>query len=374
MITIAGASYVQIRLDGFELPPTVSLRVVRVHSMIDQALPTFDLVINDSLRVLDDRVVEGALIEMLVSKNKEDTSEWMPFRIFSFKRKSQSSAGVEYSIHGYYDFKNYLYNRVSKAFNGNSSDVVSQIAAEGGLKAVVDSTSENANWYCANKSLANFLKQDILPASSRMDTGFMMSVIDARTKSWYYRDVNDVVRNNLVISKLVNSSLVARNEYHGFFSQYRYDNSSGYDNVLGYSMKNARYNAVTGQSAQDAEISAFKTDSKLSMNNDVPEKSYVMYTPIDFGNNGDGPKNRGTNARQRSLWSVRAEVLLTQFTSFDLLTLHQLDFIDSDIGKDKRMSGVYVCIGRTIAATQTDYKEALTFLRNAENVDNTQLK
>lgn len=374
MITVEGRSYVSARVDGYTFPDSIHLVVAAVRSHPAFSLPTLTLIVLDTNRELQNRLVEGAQIEILIAQKKENNADWMPFRVFSYSPSPVPTYGMRYIIHGYWDYKSYLYDKVVRSYSGNSSFIIRRLAEDGGLRALVDETTEDAQWYCPSKTLAEFVRQDVVPMSHGREDGYMMSVIDARTRAWCYRDLNLVTENNQILSRLVNSSAVTPGEYNAFFSEYEYHNDSGYSNRLAYSMKNAVYNAVTGTYSEDADIRTVKTDSRLSVNTrDLPELSHVLYSTLDFGNNGNGPKNRGRNLRQSALWSIKMDVLLSTYTTFPLLTLHHIDVINGQQGKDERQSGRYVCVGRVLAATKSDYKERLCFIRNSENVDNSHL-
>jgi hypothetical protein len=369
MINYNGLSYVRVRLEGQELPDTVQLKVVSVRSHRALALPVFSLVIRDLKRELGDHIVEGARVELLVAQKKENNAEWMPFRIFSYTSTNVTNVGTVYEIHGYYDYKAYLYSRVSRRFSGPSSGIVQKLADEGGLKATIDTTTEaDTDWYCSRQTLAHFVKNEVLPAASAGRDSLMASAIDARNGRWNYRNLAKVVTGK-VESKMTNTSLVNPGEYDAMFMQHRYANTSGHNNVLGYSMKNVRYDATLGEARDDNEIDIVKTASRLSMSTDVPDSSYVYYPPLDFGNNGNGSQHRGQNLRQSSVWSMGMDILLSVYSPFDLLTLHHLDFVDDGSGADRRLSGDYVCVGRTVAATAVSYREALSFVRNSESVE-----
>lgn len=370
MINYNGLSYVRVRLEGQELPDTVQLKVVTVRSHRLLPLPVFTLVIRDLKRELGNSVVEGARVEIMLAQKKENNSPWMPFRIFSYTSTNVTNVGTVYEIHGYYDYKSYLYSRVTRRFTGPSSDLITKLAQEGGLEVVVDKTSESdTDWYCSRQTLAAFVRNEVLPAASAGPNSLMASVVDARTAKWCYRNLANVVTGG-VISKMINTSLVNPGEYDAMFLQHRYSNNSGIGNVLGYSMKNARYDATTGEHREDNPIDIVKTSSQLSMNTEIPDSSYVHYPPLDFGNNGKGTQYRGQNMRQNSLWSLGVDILISVYSPFELLTLHHLDFYDDGSGADRRLSGDYVCVGRTVAATGVSYREALSFVRNSESVDN----
>jgi hypothetical protein len=370
MLTFGNLSYVRIKIDGEELPNTVLLNVVTVRSDTSLSLPSFSLEVRDTGKFLIDHVVEGAKVEILLAQKKENDSEWMPFRIFSFSHSHIDKFGTTYQIHGYYDAKPFLYSRVVRNFDGTSSSIVQTLAGEMSLETYLDKTSEsNTSWYCARQTLANFMRSDVVPGATAGPQSLMMSVIDARTKSWCYKDIAKASTGKAV-SKLINSSMVNEGEYDAMILQHKYGNQGGYNNVLGYSMKNSRYDVAKDKHTDDNEIKVAKSSSQLSMNKEIPENSYVLYAPLDFGNNGEGPKNRGVNIRQRSVWSMQIAILLSSYTPFPLLTAHQVDIFNGTEGADTRVSGKYVCTGRIITATPTNYREALVMIRNSEIVSN----
>lgn len=370
MLTYSGLSYVRVRIEGEECPDSVVLEVVTVRSDLSLALPSFSLSLRDTGDFLHDRVVEGARVEILLAQRKENDAQWMPFRIFSYSPSQAPRAGTTYRLHGYYDYKTYLYSRVVRSFAGTSSSVVETLAGEGGLQTYLDTTTEaDTGWYCARRTLAQFVRESVVPAATAGPESLMMSVVDARTGTWCYKDVARVARLPPE-SKLINSSAVNAGEYDAMILEHRYGNESGYHNALGYSMKNVRYDAARDETVDDNEVSVAKAYPQLSMNRDVPPDSHVLYAPLDFGNNGLGPQYRGQHLRQLSLWSMRMSVLIGAYTPFPLLTVHQLDLIGGNAAADARQSGKYVCVGRIVAATPHNYREALTFIRNSESVNN----
>ena len=373
MITFGSLSYVRIRIEGEELPDSIVLEVVSVRSDVSLSLPSFSVSIRDTGSFLVNRVVEGAKIEILVAQKKENNADWIPFRIFSFSHSYVNRAGSTYKIHGYYDYKDFLYSRVVRSFEGTSSSIIEELAKDGGLELYSDPTTEtDTNWYCARQTLADFIRNDVVPAATAGDESLIMSVIDARTRAWCYKDIAKVASGQ-PLSKLINSSVVNEKEYDAMMLQHKYENASGFNNMLGYSLRNARYDAATDEHTDENEVKIAKSNPKLSMNKNIPENSYVMYAPMDFGNNGKGAKNRGVNIRQRAVWSMNMAVLIGTYSPFPLLTVHQLDIFNGDKAADARLSGKYVCTGRTIAATPTSYREALTLIRNSEVVENSEV-
>lgn len=374
MITAEGRSYVRVRLDGFLFPNTVRLILIRVHSHRIWGLPMLLLRVVDTNNELKNRIYDRARIEVLVSQRKENDAEWIPFRVFSQVPDDTSNQGTLWTINGYYDYPNYLFDNVSRIFQGSSSSVIETLAQEGGLTPIVDTTTENRTWYCPSMTLAKFIKTNVVPMGKASENSFMQSVIDARTRSWYYRDLNSIIANEEPLAAFTNTTAVDRGEYNGFFSEHTYVNMSGYTNQLAYSMKNARYDVTTGEFTQDVPIQVVKTDKLLSVNAEgAPDRSYVLHSPMDFGNDEDGWEQRAKNFRQASMFPIELEILTPTFTKFPLFSMHKIDMYSGQTGRNERKSGRYLVIGRSFAATTSDYRERLSFIRNSENLQSDQL-
>lgn len=366
-----------IKLNDIELKPNEFMFgwvCIREHECF--SLPTLELrLIDPFLKVEKTGLVTGAKLSILLAQSQSDQAEWADFKIFSIIPSNEPSSGKKYDITAYMDAYDYLFSKVSNITKGKpSSDIAKVIGGNLNLKMNVDDTSDNRNWNCHNKTLAEFWNTEVVP-QAKGNKGLMMQCVSALHKTFYYKDVNTVLGQDPKW-KLINNPKATPNVYNYFFNEDTYEDKGGTLNRVAVGLKNTVYNAFKGVWDNDTHIKVNKTNTSSNVNKDtvVPE-SFRTFAPLDFGNNGTGFVDKGKNLRLRSLFSMNVDILVKSFTKIEPFDCCQIDFYSAyeETGTDKNKSSKWLCVGKARVATPSDYAERLCFVRDSSAIQSDKL-
>lgn len=374
MRTLSRVVKLLIKIDGQLLNTTaIGLSSVAIRSHVAYYLPTLELSLidyNNELAAYG--ITIGTKIEVMLSQ-KENNINFIPFKVFSAVPTMTGTTGNNYVISAYYDFYDYLYTRNTKSFNKSSSDIFTEIMQNSSLTSVIDTSTDKRTWNCNSKPYSEFLKKDVLPYAYNGDDSYYVMGISAFTQKAFFKDLTKVATQPNPDYILINTILNGGKKYDGIIDEYNYRNRAGFMAKVAQGLKSFTYDLITGSNIISSETKAAKTNNNISVDKDGLTEAQKIFQPLEIGNKSKKDyeaQNRYT--RNSSLYSSEMDVLIRHYTNIDILDLVQVDIFQNYNNpiKEERLSGRYICTGKAIVATETDYVEKICLLRNGENLPN----
>lgn len=332
------------------LVPTVSLSITDIGGQLTNTVMLFD----------------GMPIRVVVRAYSQSEPQVYRFRLFRYSREMLAS-GPTFRIAGYFDNPKLWLSRTSEGRRGNSSSVMTDLAAELGLKPDIQQTNDSQLWLPQNKTYAEFLKH-LSQRGWRSDTSLMSHVIQA-DGTLTYRDLNDVPDRPsmfLHIGEGGENSLQV--------NDYKPINNSGFGNALtGYHSTTIRQDSSGNEAHAEIKELTFSPDSKVPMYNlDVRTqqgRGAQRFTPIGFGNTHDNYETAYyQNMRYLNLMSYGVE-LMTTYPTQGFKVLDTFNFTaDQEGGNiDSGTSGNYICMSWAMVIERNVYSERLEGMRHGTN-------
>lgn len=372
MRTLSQVVKILIKIDGQLLKSnSIALSSIAIRSHIAYYLPTLEMSLIDYNNELAQYgITSGTKIEVLLSQ-KNNNINFIPFIVFSATPTMTGTTGNNYVISGYYDFYNYLYKRTTKSFNLSSSEIFTNIMSESKLTSVIDTSTDKKSWNCNSKTYAEFLKKDILPYAYNGDDSYYTTGISAITQKAYFKDLTKVATQEKTDYKLINTILTGNEKYDGIISEYNYRNRAGFMAKVAQGLKSYTYDLLTATNIISSETKVAKTNNNIGIDKNLLTDAQKIFQPLEVGNKSEKEyKTQNRYVRNSSLYSNEIDVLVRHYTEIDLLNFVQIDIFQNYNNpiKEERMSGRYICAGKAIVATETEYVEKLCFIRNGENL------
>lgn len=374
---IYGQSFCEIKIDGNLLDPSkVRFEFAAIRSHVIFYLPTLELSLVDYSTYLNQfNITDATIITIRIGSSEVNSTEWTDFKVFSCTpgtAQEGANIGSRFNIVAFYNFSEYIYKRENKTYNNiPSSNVFSEIITlSKDLTSVIDTTKDTKIWRNSSKTLAEFFKKDVLPYSYVNDESYMLAGISAHSKKAFFRNVSNVSKSEPKF-KLINTSEVPRGVYDYLIDEYEYINDSGLFNKIAYGLKTLTYDITSALSSTASEVKVTKVDKKLNIKPESQVQAQRVFSPLELGNTD--PKHHESltrNTRNASTFSIKLDVLIRSITNIDMFDLVNVSIVKQyeNVDLDERISGNYICIGKAMLVTNSEYVERIALTRNGENL------
>ena len=341
-----------------------------------QYLPVGELVFNDPSGTFDSafNVTDGAPVTISVGMSQQAAQQYN-FRVLK-PGIDTILTGTQVRLVLYWDNPMYWGQTINASFNGNSSDVLTAIAASTGLRYQIDTTNDQQVWIPGNARYCQFAaftaKAGWVDASSLMLLGVTL------TNELRYKNVGAYTYRNAFKVKL--DQLTSTGGYLPAVS-WEQHSVSGYQNFKGayhQAQQNQSLMATDGIKETLTTVQKQRMAQYLSMNKDVKQLldagRKMHYTTIDVG-------NTHPNYHAAMYQNTRLQRTMVNRTSFvtmigsgiDLFDQMDVELFRPPTGKlstgQLDINGNYFVIGKTIhVGPQAIYCEKFSLVRDSHNI------
>lgn len=352
-----------------------NIRSLSIIESKNSLLPECQLIFEDMEDVVAKALMgDGAKVKVMLAPDSQrgDLVAEHTFRIFSTPGVGNTMIGKSVMLTGVADNPAYWRNLATKAYEGNSSDVISKVAREFGFQVDVDATSDKMTWLPKNIPIAQWLR-DVSEHGYRGGESFMkMVVTDIAGKFGIrYKDVSKQMKespaetlSSLGLHKTGDVPIL----FHQIISESGFNN-----NVFGYNSQTGQQK-LSGEFESPKDVVVALATKALEMNSSVKklvELGFRDWLPPETGNTFNKyAEARNQNRRLSSTFSVIMSAVVTDYTRVSLLDPVNVRIPTVQGDKvDETYSGKYLVTGRTRHIQGKFYRERLTLESQGVNQD-----
>ena len=181
--------YISAKINGEFITGFSAFKEILVVETLQASLPMAKVTWQDaSLQSYRDlQLTDGATLELEIGKLGQGQTK-TTFRRFSDRGSRSYQSGQDISAVFLMDAAKYTSKALRKAKKGNSSDIISEMAGECGLTAVVDATSDEQVWFSAGQTYNTFANQ-VAKNGYISDSSCMILAVTSDGKL-LYKDIN----------------------------------------------------------------------------------------------------------------------------------------------------------------------------------------
>lgn len=369
--SVQGRIEVSVFINNTEFPLDAmnTLNYLQIAWTTRSILPTFRLGVFDARHVLDNLDLQDGIPIRLVIKPMGLDSVTFNFRKYDHT-KTFNGTGFSYEMDGYLDFPKFWTGTTLNGVRGTSSDALSSIAQQCGLKFDGVPTSDSQLWMPRNRTFGEWAyaikKRGYASDSSYMELGINPD------GTMIYRDISQLPapEKTIVLGQYKQGAMTAMD--------YQPHARSGLNNKMtGY--QNSRYaQSMTGATQTTAynEVTV-ELDSTSPLYNktvqDLVQRGYQSYGTIDVGNTHDNYERAlYQNIRIANTYSLDVEFLMQSPTNLGLFDTFVFS-VDQETNKqDAAFAGTYTTVGRSMVISGSQFAEKILGTRTGLNVQYTQ--
>jgi hypothetical protein len=362
---------ITVFINGVEFPLDALnvLNYVHIAWTTKTILPTFRLGVFDARHVLDKMELQDGIPISVVIKPLGMQSVTFNFRKYDHK-KSFTGSGFTYDMDGYLDFPKYWAGTSLAGFQGTSSDALSNIASQCGMKYSGVSTSDSQLWMPRNRTFGEWA-QTIKRRGFVSTTSCMAMGVNA-DGSLIYRDITQLPapQQTIILGQYQQGAMTAV-DYLPKASSGMNNKMTGYQNtrtqqtIMSTSALTTSNNTVT--ITPDVTSPLYNTTVK-----GLVDRGYQSYGGIDVGNtHANYEQALYQNLRIGNSYSLEVEFLMQSPTSLSLFDTFTFA-VDQEMNQqDAPYAGTYTTIGRSIMVSGAQFAEKILGTRMGTNGVNT---
>lgn len=375
MFQIRDSVFIAITFNGIEYPlEETGFRSITILSGARQFLPTCTLSLADNAYFFTNRVpmTDGVEIEIQVGDGSDKANKVYKFRVFRFK--SQQSNGINsYTIIGYYNAPNYMFQSTAKGIRGTSNAALKEVASRVGLEYQGGNTNDMQTWLPGNSRYAVFAQQ-IAKHGYRDDRSFMYLAVTSQGKM-IYRNLSEL-DTNADVPMFVHSDPTPGKNGEPVYQvvDYKLLNNSGFLNASGGYAQQVVTQSVVGASKISNSLDVKRLTENLMINDDIHadlNRSRVDVRPVDSGNvHASYERAAYQNFRNSLVYAFGVEVMIQTQTDIELLDLVNYTAQvqgNMETTESEAYSGAYVVTGKTTHIVQGMYYEKFQLATTGTN-------
>lgn len=369
--SVQGRIEVSVFINNTEFPLDAmnTLNYLHIAWTTRTLLPTFKMGLFDARHVLDNLDLQDGIPIRIVIKPLGLESVTFNFRKYDHS-KNFNGTGFIYDMDGYLDYPKFWTGTTLGGIRGTSSDALSNIAQQCGLKYDGVATSDSQLWMPRNRTFAEWAysikKRGYASDSSYMELGINPD------GTMLYRDITQLPapQKNIVLGQYKQGAMTAMD--------YAPHARSGLNNKMtGY--QNSRFTqsmTVTTPTNSYNELTV-PLDTTAPLYNktvqDLVQRGYQSYGGIDVGNtHANYERALYQNIRIANTYSLDVEFLMQSPTNMGLFDTFVFS-VDQEVNKqDAAFAGTYTTVGRAIAITGSQFAEKILGTRTGLNTKYTQ--
>lgn len=379
MLNIAGRIFVNLQVDGNDLPhsPNLIERIVMTEGM-GTLSPAIELILNDYAGSLSKELAltDGNELLVTIGKTPQDlNTHSRQYRLFGM-RSLTTATGPRMQIVGIYDAPGYLTGSVRESFKANTSEVMAAVASRCKLKYLGPEsfngrkTNDSQVWLNVAKSRAMFVQRTA--RHGFIDEHSAMFAALTSLGELRYLDLNEVIATPKEKIKHIfvhNTYPQGKNDEIVYIvGEAKTRSSAGLMNTWqNYGSTRIEHN-LNGEKITHDKVEVKTTAEYLPINSTVMktvDRSRLEYSPLDCGNtNNNFNKAQYQNLKLLSLFTEHVSILTTQVTEVQQLDVVIYRQANADPKAPVSNSDIYLVIGKSIVCQSGNYVERIELVRH----------
>lgn len=379
MLNIAGRIFVNIQIDGNDLPhsPNLIERIIMTEGM-GALSPAIELILNDYAGSLSKELAltDGNELLVTIGKTPQDlNTHSRQYRLFGM-RSLTTANGPRMQIIGIYDAPGYLTGSVRESFKSTTSEVMAAIASRCKLKYLGPEkfngrkTNDNQVWLNVAKSRAMFVQRTA--RHGFIDEHSAMYATLTSLGELRYLDLNEVIETPKEKIKFIfvhNTYPQGKDDEIVYIvGEAKTRSTAGLMNTWqNYGSTHIEHN-LNGEKTTHEKVEVKTTAEYLPINSTVMktvDRSRMEYSPLDCGNtNKNFNKAQYQNLKLLSLFTEHVSILTTQVTEVQQLDTVIYRQANHDPKTPVSNSDIYIVLGKSIVCQSGNYVERIELVRH----------
>lgn len=369
MIEIEGFLKTDVKIQGQSVPfATMTNVMVVVCVNWRRSLPEIQLSVTDTANVFGSirPVNDGVKIEVDFNNQQTDTTKTVTFVSVGSPNSSPnpiSSSARDYRIVGLLENNKYIRSNPRRSFNGNSHQVLKQIADQCDLKFFTDfSGNDNMTWLPMRSPYSKFASNIALRAWANDTSCSALGVQEDGTM--HFRNLTAAMEQSPKFTFYRNTSINPNGTKAVQYLNYLVISRSGLLNYSnGYPSETTRM-SLTGSIENRENVRASRSSDNFDMNSafsrELREHGRIFMAPSDTGNTHRRyTQAKHQNNRLRATYGHCIHILTQEVTDVKLFDVGNFILVDSEGQEDTMLSGKYIVTGYSRAIVNNFYRERI---------------
>lgn len=380
MLIIQDRIYISIKIDDKDIPQAANLieRITMTEGM-GALTPAIELILNDYSGVLNKELAltDGNSITITVGRTPNDqNTKTRQYRLFGTKQKT-SSTGPGIKAIGIYDAPNFLTVSAREAFDGNSQDVLKEVAGKSKLtfKHGEGAPPEDRQvWMNVCQSRALFV-QECARHGRTSDSSCMAAALTSLGELRYFDLGKQIETSKEKIKRAFCHNIVLETKDVITYPvrESRDSSSSGLMNAWQNYGSTRVQHSLSGKQKVFDKLDVTTGAGFLPINQQVAKtvgKTRIDYSALDCGNTHDNYwRAYYQNLRLLALFSEHVSVLTTEATDVELFDPVIYRQANADPATPVNKSDIYIVIGKSILIKNgVSYAERIELVRRSLSV------
>lgn len=381
MLNIAGRIFVDLKVDGNDLPHSPNLLEKITMTEGGGALsPAIELILNDYAGSLskDYALTDGNELVVTVGKEPNDiNTQTRQYRVFGI-RTVPTGSGPRMQVIGIYDAPGYLTGSARESYKNTTAEVLRAVAAKckldfyGPEEFNGRKTSDNQVWLNIAQSRAMFVQQTT--RHGYIDDHSAMYSALTSLGQLRYLNLNDVIetpkekiRRQFVHNTFPVSDTNQLTTY--IVRDVKTKSTAGLMNTWQNYGSTKMEQSLDGDHKQHDKVDVKTTANFLAINGTVKktvERSRIEYSPVDCGNTHAGYERAlYQNLKMMGLFSEHVSILTYDVTDLQLFDVVIYRQANSDPKEPVSNSDIYMVTGKCIQVKTGVYAERIELSRRS---------
>lgn len=364
----------------------------------------------DEITIIQNNLIKVPIIQMIINEDKRlqeniglfgDGSKFSvdmhiggiisdevlrshPFRVYSLPEQYITNAGLKIKILGYLDIPKYFRKRYDTVIEGNSFEVIQELAKDNNMGVEATETDDRQYWLPDGRSQADYARY-VTNHGWAGDTSCMelavtqipttVSQQDTQGLPWMirYLDITEKMKGP-VDGVFINSPSGNINVPSFYMMDVNIKNHCGFFNHwLGYGDRMGQ-EELDGSYKEYDKVTIEKISKHLSLNRELKNELGVVrreVSPINCGNTHNHYiQARYQNRRIKSQYATVADVLVMQYTPFRVFDKVEMYLdVPHTNSQSAIFRGVYIVTAKTTIIRGEHYREKFELSGQGSNED-----
>lgn len=377
MIRLGDSFYLQIQIDGVEIPvELLGINPLQLSSNVTFFQPMGKLVLGDKYGYFDDKPMsDGAKVDIFIGKSPtENDARLYRFRLFRYTLELKGNVKY-YTLFMTFNCPRFFNENFTGALKGPSHTVLASVASVSGVDFSGDPTTDPQTWYGAGKKRCVFAREVALHGYANAESCMTLGM--TLLGELRYKNLS-TIKAGATPNTFIQGASSSETKHHRVLDRKEINKGGFSNNLIGYRLDTVEQNTLSpGEdlTTHKGVKVALTSAPALSVNkilNENLEGSRVVVTPVSSGNTHHSYyRAEHQNRRLRSTYSLGNFVVTDSITGLDLLDpVNYLVYenASNELKLNQAVSGSYIIAGKTIYATKEGrYFEKFELLRQGPN-------
>ena len=312
---------IALDIEGTPVPLAYGgVKEVSIVQNVKAMIPQFKIIVNDYFNVIHDAAPHDGTKINFIFDDGESLSEVLRFALFGAPTCTDIGSALQFTMTGMLDAATYMHQHVKKSYEGNSNEVLAQVAGEVGLKPMFMATCNDKQvWLPSPVSYAKFM-QRIVDHGYVNGNSIMASAV-TESHGLIYKNIDEEIKKSGLVTFYNGLKPTSGNPVR--LVRFPVVSSQGgvLNRMFGYGTK-VQQEQLDGSAKTLDSFMAPLMNGALSMSSEIMKQVdtvYRAYVPPNIGNTHEKfMEARYQNLRGSATFTGKMEVLTDQLTGLNM--------------------------------------------------------